>query len=1016
MTRPTVVDQAVSAHHRLVALRVSSPVLIGREADLEQLREVCDRAAQGSPTTVLVAGEAGVGKSRLIGEICAWAEEHGAVAVTGGCLDVGDAVLPFAPILEALRRLLRLLDDEELDRVLDIARPELARLLPELGQPPAGPIVPGRLFEHLLGTLHRVAERRPLLLAIEDTHWADRSTRDLLGFLARNLRLGVVLMLTYRTDEMHRRHPLRPFLAELERGGRGVRLDLDRLGRRDLARLIAEVTGETPPASLVDEVMARSEGNTFYAEELLAAHRAGVRLPAGLRDLVLARVDTLSEPAQQMLGTAAIAGRRVDHELLAEVAQLPLDRLVTLLREAVSQQVIVVESGSDGSDVYSFRHALIQEAVYDDLLAVQRTRLHAAYARELAARIGQRAGLPGTDPASPVELGQLAYHWYAAHNQRQALLAYLDAAIAAEASYGLAEAERFYERAAELWEQVPDAAAISPLDRTTVYRRAAETAYLVFDPARATALADLALAGCDPADRLLIGQIMERKARYLWAGTDSRGAMAVLEEAAALIPEHPPSPERARVLAAHGQMLVLTGRLLEGCERCTRAIAVASEAGAPGVRGHALNSLGASLAMLGDVDTGIARLHQALTIAEELADADDICRANINLGSAYLQAGRTTDACDVYLAALEFARRHGMARGYGAAALAGAVATHTQLGRWEDAERLLTEGFDLDLAPMMAARLLRARARWRIRRGEPDLGYLDLVQATSAAGTGGRVDPQDDEPARTLLVEAHLWAGRPYEARMTVTEGLDLLDRAAVTHPSLVVRLCRSGVAAEADIAERARAANDAAELAGATKRCERLSALAHAAVQGVPYPVTPSDASLLAALDADGSRVTGRSDPSRWAHAVRLWESLGYRFDVAYARWRLAEALLARGERAEAAAGLAQAWQEATRLGARGLISQIESLARRSRIELGAPRAEPVAQAPAQPGDQFSLTPREREVLLLVADGRTNRQIAAKLYISEKTASVHVSRILGKLGVANRAEAAAVAHRLGMT
>jgi predicted ATPase len=324
-----------------VARRVSSPVLVGRDDEAARLRAALERAAAGQPAIVLVAGEAGVGKTRLVTELLGLAGGLGAVALSGGCLDVGDGVLAYAPMVEALRPLAGLLDPVELDRVLGGARAELARLVPELGGQVAGrqaeaPLAPTRLFELLLGVLHRLADRGPVLVVVEDLHWADQSTRDLVGFLHRNLRGGVALVLTYRSDELHRRHPLRPFLAELDRSGRVERVELARLGRRELGELLAGILGEPAPAALVGEVLARSEGNPFFAEELLAAHLDGTRLPSALRELVLARVAALSEPAQRVLEVAAVAGTRVDHELLATVVGQDAEQLVWLLREAVT--------------------------------------------------------------------------------------------------------------------------------------------------------------------------------------------------------------------------------------------------------------------------------------------------------------------------------------------------------------------------------------------------------------------------------------------------------------------------------------------------------------------------------------------------------------------------------------------------------------------------------------------------------------------------------------------------------
>src|SRR5829696_2101107 len=621
-----------------VARRVSSPVVVGRHAEAARLGAALERAAGGQPAIVLVAGEAGVGKTRLVTDLVGRAGELGAVALSGGCLDVGDGVLAYAPLVEALRPLVGLLDAAELERVLGGARGELARVVPELGPPPAGaggggrqaeaPLAPTRLFELLLGMLHRLAERGPVLLVVEDLHWADRSTRDLLGFLARNLRGGVALVLTYRSDELHRRHPLRPFLAELDRSGRAEGLELDRLGRQDLAELLAAILGEPAPPALVGEVLARSEGNPFFAEELLAAHLDGTKLPLVLRDLLLARVQALSEPTQRVLEVAAVAGTRVDHELLAAVVGQDAEQLVWLLREAVTHHVLGVD---EATGAYVFRHALVQEAIYDDLLPVQRGPLHAAYARALERRIEQRGEVSGARSATAVERGQLAYHWYAAHDLGQALLSSVQAGQAAESAAALAEAVGHYQRALELWDQAPEAAARSPLDRGTLLSRAASAANLAGDDDRAIALARLAVDRVDPvAEPLRAGTLLERLARYHWTAGDTPRAMAAVERAVATIPPEPPSEELARALAAHGQLLMLLSHQTDARARCEEAVAVARQINARAGEGHALTTLGTTLGILGHTEAAIADLEQGRDIATELGNVDDLGRVHAN--------------------------------------------------------------------------------------------------------------------------------------------------------------------------------------------------------------------------------------------------------------------------------------------------------------------------------------------------------------------------------------------------
>jgi len=990
-----------------VALRVSSPVLAGRAAEAAQLWVAFECARAGSPATVVVAGEAGVGKTRLVTELIGRARAQGALALAGGCLDVGEGVVAYAPLVEALRSLTGAVDPAELERVLGGARAELARLVPELGPleagaeaaAGAGALVPGRLFELLLGVLHRLAERGPLLLVVEDLHWADQSTRDLLGFLVRNLRAGVALLLTYRSDELHRRHPLRPFLAELDRSGRTERLDLGRLGRRELGELLAGILGEPAPAALAGEILARSEGNPFFAEELLAARVDGV---GGFGELP----EALPQPAQRLLQVAAVAGRRVDHDLLAEVAAQPPGDLVELLREAVTHHVLVAEGGSGG---YAFRHALVQEAIYDDLLPVQRPPLHAAYARALDARIEERGD------AAAAELGRLAYHWYAAHDLGRALLASVQAGQAAEAAFAPAEAAGHYERALELWEQAPEAAASSALGRGSLLQRAAQAADLAGKDLRAVALISQALTETDAAaEPLRAGALLERLARYQWGAGDTAAAVAAVEQAVAVIPAEPPSAERARALAAHGQLLMLRSRNRAAQARCEEAVAAARQAGDRAVEGHALNSLGSSLGNRGHLEAGVAHLQQARAIATELGDPDDLCRACHNLGCIYLYNGRYEEAVRTELECLDLARRLGAIGSYGPAVIAAAAEALLWLGRWDQAERLLSEAFDLDPEPKVMVISLLPRGLHRLWRGDLEGARADLTWILERSKTS--LDPRDSARAYAWLAAEATWAGRPEDARATVAAGLALLDE--VDQADLVAELCLAGLAAEAALAGQAAARRDEKARGQAARIAVSLLERARAAAGADGVAVTAAVRAQLLTAEAERTRAAGPSDPGRWAEAAGAWDDLGCPWPAAYARWRLAEALLEAGApHQQAAAPLQQAQAAARGLGAAPLQAEVELLARRARIALA---PEPVARRgrneAAAPGDELGLTPREKEVLALVAEGRTNRQIADALFISEKTASVHVSNILAKLGVANRAEAAATVHRLGLT
>src|SRR5690349_20257100 len=360
---------------REMSARLSNPILIGRRPEMAALETAFERAAGGSPTIMLVGGEAGIGKSRLVREFAERVRDRGGLVLDGGCVSLGsEEGLPFGPIAEALRGLLRLSDPTILAGIIDPGTRELGRLVPELvaGGAEGRSDAPAewaqtRLFDGFLVLLERLGERQPAVLVVEDVHWADRSTRDLLAFVARRLRNErVVLIATYRSDELHRRHPLRPWLAELQRLPRVEELQLERFDRAEMADQLAAIRGGQVPSALIDQVARRAEGNSFFAEELLAAGSVtpGAVLPARLRDVLLGRIASLSEPAGRLLAAASVAGDAVDYDLLRVVLDLDDAALDASLEEAISSHVLAPVRDSAGGGSFGFRHALLGEAVY----------------------------------------------------------------------------------------------------------------------------------------------------------------------------------------------------------------------------------------------------------------------------------------------------------------------------------------------------------------------------------------------------------------------------------------------------------------------------------------------------------------------------------------------------------------------------------------------------------------------------------------------------------------------------
>ncbi|HUO74976.1 MAG TPA: AAA family ATPase, partial [Solirubrobacteraceae bacterium] len=705
---------------------VSSPRFVGRADELRRLEDGLAAAGGGQASAFLIAGEAGVGKTRLVEELVTRATQEGAVGLIGGCLDVEEGRLPFAPFIEALRTYVRELDRAGRAELTDAGVEELARIVPELrdsGEEPTveGAPVQGRMFELMLGLLGHLSQRAPLVLALEDLHWSDRSTRDLLAYVVRNLRSErVLLVATYRSDELYRGHPLRPFLAELERTRRLQRLELHPFDHHEVTEIISEILGSAADAALTESVFTRAQGNAFFTEELVAAGAGGAEIPHTLSDILLARVDRRPPEVQAILRVVAAGGRGVSDRLLESVSAVPEEERLRALREAVTHHLLL----SDSSGSYVFRHELLREVVYEEMLAEERVRLHAAYGAALGAH-------PELASDAETVAGDLARHWLAAHDLPRALSAAVRAGAVAETRSGFAEAQTHYERALELWDRVPDADQLAGVGRVGLARRAAEVANLAGEHARAAALVRGALGHVDAArDPTHAGVLWERLGRFLWAAGDSETALQAYEQAVRLVPADPPSPERARVLAARGQALMLLARHDESRRCCEEAIAIARLVRARAQEGHALNTLGCDLAYLGDAGSAVAHLRQARAIAEEVGDLDDLFRAYLNLSD--LLGGPLNRLEEALALALEGAERSqavGMAGDYGVSLQCNAAACLLALGRLEQAGEVLAAAGARNPTEMAAIDLHRCRARLELARGSFD----DVVVQLRAA-------------------------------------------------------------------------------------------------------------------------------------------------------------------------------------------------------------------------------------------------------------------------------------------
>ncbi|GAA4599628.1 LuxR family transcriptional regulator [Planotetraspora phitsanulokensis] len=944
---------------------------MGRSGELAFL----DAAMEELPTALLVGGEAGVGKSRLIREFLQRVRQRrgaeGALALIGACHQISAEGLPYAPFSGVLRRLVRQIGVEGVTALLPGGSPRgLARLLPEFGEPDTESgtsTARTRLFDHVLLLFERLAEDRPVILVIEDAQWAERSTRDLLSYLIGNLPPGVLAIVAFRSDELHRTHPLRPLVADLDRIPWVRRLELDRLPRRAVAEQARSILGRELDPRLLDRIYERSEGNPLFVEALLGDGRIEGELPESLRDLMLGAVHKLPEETQEILRLASAGGARVEHALLAAVSGLDDAALSRVLRPAVSGNVVVVDG-----EAYSFRHALLRDAVHGDLLPGEHARSHARFAEALEA--DPSLVPPGRAPAA------LAFHWYSVHDDTGALVSAWKAAWVAKEAAASTESLQMLDRVLDLWKKVPDAQERLGVDHTSVLEAAIEAANVAGETDRGIAYAREALREID--DPVRAAGILEQRARIKIKLGDAT-VLDDLHEAARLVPAHPPSLPRARVLSTLAQRLYLmpSGRD-EARALAAEALAMARAVGDATVEAHALITLAGCDFDEGDAERHVAALAEAVRVSERGAADSVLLRVATNEAHVLEGMGEHERAAAAARRGIEAAGRHGQARTSGSFLTMNLAEPLFALGCWDEVLELVEHA--LELSP---PRLTRISLHWLIgcvavARGDLDaaadaVAALDTVRASSSSLV------QDFFPPERLRMDLRVAQG-------DLPGALDVVD-----YVLKELCLCASPRYGWPVLASAARACAEA----GGERAAGLLGELRGQASR-TPVRVRIQQAYALV-FHAEAARAEGRSSQSEWDAAAAEWKALGEPYSEAYALLRAAEA----AGKEDAAARLHRAAELAHSVGAQPLLEEIETRARRVRVSIG----------PRSGDDSFGLTPREREVLRLIAEGRSNREIAGALFISAKTASVHVSNILTKLGVAGRGEAAAVARRLGV-
>ena len=975
-----------------------APVLVGRAEELAALDAAFEPVLDGRPSTVLLGGEAGIGKSRLVGEFGMRARDATAARVLCGyCLELSAEGLPFAPFTGILRDLVRDLGADGVASLLpgQDAR-ELARLLPELGEPGvhADPAeARARMFEQVLVLFEHLAESGPLVLVIEDAHWSDRSTRDLLAFLIGNQRVlgGVLIVVTFRSDELHRGHPLRPLLAELDRLDWVERLALYGLARREAGEFMALVLGREPAPALAERMYGRSEGNPLFLEALLrCAGSPGSDLPESLRDLVLADVRGLPAEALGVLEALSVAGQRCGHALLATVTGLGDGPLSGALRAAVSANVLVTDV-----DGYVFRHALIREAILGEVLPGERTRWHARLAEALAAD-------PSLVPAGRAVIEQ-AHHWYAAHDTGRALESAWQAAATAGEALAYAEKLTMLARILEMWDTLPDAAHRIGASHLSVLESAVEAALSAGEDERGIGFATAALKEIDAAGEPARAALMLKARARMKRRLGHAEGIDDLREALRRVPADSPGAARGRVLSWLAAWLGVSGR--PGARAAAEeALQASRQAGDGATEAHALITV-AELNFREHGDLSFDLLEQARVLGEKAQVHGVLLRAATFESHVLEGVGEHERAAQAARQGMARAREYGLARVAGTILAANVAEPLVSLGRWDEAADVIE--YALELSPLRSIRAVLQQLAGEMALARGDLaGAAESAAACRSALVRLWYRDEIHLPLARLEVELRLARDQAGDALTAVEDALgrfDLLGSPQYAWPLLAagaracgVALTAAAAARDPDLAGRARfllgrlqTRAEEMDVAGPLQQAHRLTFAAEAARPG----------------GAAGGQ--GADALAGWDAAAEAWDHLGQPCPLARALLRAAEAAMDCGDRDGAAERLARAAPLADGLGAGPLREQIGSLARRAR--LGLPAAE---QLPGLLG----LTARETQVLRLVAAGCTNRDIAAELFISAKTASVHVSNILAKLGAGSRTEAAAIAHRAGFT
>ena len=949
--------------------RILCPVLIGRDAELGGLEALLGGCLGGRGRTALVSGEAGVGKTAVLRQFVQQARSEGARVLWGECTEI-DARRPFGPFMEIARAANRV-------AALPVAPPDAAT---------AG-VDRYRLHSAFTALLGDLARERPLVIVIEDLHWGDEASLELFPHLARRLRdVPLLLVGTYRSDELHRRHPLRPVLAELSRSRLADDIALRRLSEDEVADFLREAMqlDRQPTGEFRRAMFETCEGNPLFMEEVLRAlvgrgdielrdgswrrtkEVAEIAIPDTLRDAVLERFRTLSADAQNILLHAAVIGQSFDVDLLLGVTGSSEAIVVSALRGAIDAQLLLEITDGKGPERYAFRHALTRDSVILDLLQRERRRMHATVADAIETRAGGDA---------PSHAEELAYHFDEARDNERAFRYHDLAAREAYRLFAFARAVRHLERAAEL--ATDDEPGLGDLQL-----RLADAADLAAMPRRALRAAEEAKRWFEETGNMRgVGVALTWVAAYQWFLGETHASRETAEDAARLLQPLGRSRELAGAYAQVARLAWLDLEFATASEWGQRAVDMARETDALEIEAQALVTLGSADGWLGRGE-GVALLRKGIEIASAHDMVAQAVRGLHNLSIALFATGCTAaDVRHVYEDMFAYAHRHG----YRTDMLISDEAFYAVAnGDWDSALKLVQEA--------------RGESVWT--------AGLQFVEALIQAGREGpeRALPLLDA-ARRRLREAsasHKMFGASVLARTALLAGdargtLDDLESVVADvgrgpFPELdEAAVC---AVAAAIMQKDSAALGRWIEVALVEEHgARRISGRARRAFAGAERAANGADLDVAIRLQAESADLFNQS-------LLPFGETL--------ARRRRAELLVRRnaaGDREAAQAEVATIrpyWRKAK---APWFLGQLERWA--AELGLDFPLEVPPTVASPTRQARSQLTSREREVAALVAAGLSNKEIAEKLVISERTAEGHVERILGKLEFRSRSQIA---------